>query len=160
MANATTAGGSRPQQLLSVWAGTSFILGVVIGIGVFRTPSDVASSVDSEAMFIAVWLLGGLIMLVGAFCYAELGSAHPDAGGEYHYLSRAFGRPIGKFQAIRHKFAEMATKTEASKQFTYATAWRFATTSAGASEPAIMLSRVPSFDHGTMRRSRRRSVRR
>src|SRR5258708_38078234 len=37
----------------------------------------------------------------------------------------AFGRPIGKSQAIRHKFAEMATKTEAAKQFTYATAWRF-----------------------------------
>lgn len=45
---------------------------------------------------------------------------------EYAKEREAFGRPIGKFQAIRHKFAEMATKTEAAKQFTYATAWRFA----------------------------------
>src|SRR4249920_3951943 len=45
---------------------------------------------------------------------------------EYAKEREAFGRPIGKFQAIRHKFAEMATKAEAAKQFTYATAWRFA----------------------------------
>jgi len=43
----------------------------------------------------------------------------------YAMERKQFGRPIGKFQAIRHKFAEMATKTEAAKQFTYATAWRF-----------------------------------
>jgi basic amino acid/polyamine antiporter, APA family len=85
---------SKPLQFISVWAGASFIIGVVIGIGIFRTPSLVASGVGSEAMFIAAWLLGGAVMLVGALCYAELGSAHPDAGGEYHYLSRAFGKPI------------------------------------------------------------------
>lgn len=94
MTNATNAT-ARPQQLLSVFAGASFIIGIVIGTGIFRTPSDVASGVGSEAMFLAVWVLGGVIMLAGALCYAELGSAHPDAGGEYHYLSRAFGRPVG-----------------------------------------------------------------
>jgi alkylation response protein AidB-like acyl-CoA dehydrogenase len=45
---------------------------------------------------------------------------------EYAKEREAFGRPIGKFQAIRHKFAEMTTKTEAAKQFNYSTAWRFA----------------------------------
>ena len=44
---------------------------------------------------------------------------------EYARERHAFGRPIGSFQAIRHKFAEMATKIEAAKQFTYATAWRY-----------------------------------
>ena len=44
---------------------------------------------------------------------------------EYAKEREAFGRPIGKFQAIRHKFAEMSTKIEAAKQFTYSTAWRF-----------------------------------
>lgn len=94
MTNATNAT-ARPQQLLSVFAGASFIIGIVIGIGIFRTPSLVASGVSSEAFFIAAWVLGGVVMLVGALCYAELGSAHPDAGGEYHYLTRAYGRPIG-----------------------------------------------------------------
>ena len=48
-----------------------------------------------------------------------------DISLDYAKEREAFGRPIGKFQAIRHKFAEMATKTEAAKQFTYSTAWRF-----------------------------------
>jgi amino acid transporter len=95
MTEATDKGGSKPLQTLTVFTGASFIIGVVIGIGIFRTPSLVASGVGSESLFIAAWVLGGFIMLVGALCYAELGSAHPDAGGEYHYLSRAFGRPIG-----------------------------------------------------------------
>src|SRR5690606_15977570 len=95
MSKVTANGGSKPLQLLSVFSGAAFIIGVVIGIGIFRTPSLVASGVSSEWMFIGVWVLGGIIMLAGALCYAELGSAHPDAGGEYHYLSRAFGRPVG-----------------------------------------------------------------
>jgi alkylation response protein AidB-like acyl-CoA dehydrogenase len=45
---------------------------------------------------------------------------------EYAKERKAFGRPIGNFQVIRHKFAEMATKIEAARQFTYATAWRYA----------------------------------
>ena len=45
---------------------------------------------------------------------------------EYAKEREAFGRPIGKFQAIRHKFAEMATKIEAAKQFNYLVAWRYA----------------------------------
>jgi APA family basic amino acid/polyamine antiporter len=95
MSKTTAARESKPQQMLSVSAGAAFIIGIVIGIGIFRTPSLVASGVGSEAMFIAAWVLGGAVMLVGALCYAELGSAHPDTGGEYHYLTRAFGRPIG-----------------------------------------------------------------
>jgi len=95
MTDASDTAGSKPLQLLSVFAGASFIIGVVIGIGIFRTPSLVASGVGSETLFIAAWVLGGFIMLVGALCYAELGSAHPDAGGEYHYLSRAYGKPVG-----------------------------------------------------------------
>lgn len=45
---------------------------------------------------------------------------------EYAKEREAFGRPIGRFQAIRHKFADMATKIEAAKQLVHATAWRFA----------------------------------
>ena len=86
---------AAPRQTLSTWDGVAFIVGVVIGIGIFRLPSLVASGVSSEAMFIGVWLLGGVVMLVGALCYAELGSAHPDAGGEYHFLTRAFGWRVG-----------------------------------------------------------------
>lgn len=69
------------------------MVGLVIGIGIFRTPSLVAASVDSEFAFIAVWVAGGIVTLIGALCYAELSAAQPDAGGEYHFLSRAYGKP-------------------------------------------------------------------
>jgi amino acid transporter len=86
---------AAPRQTLSTWDGVAFLIGVVVGIGIFRLPQLVASGVSSEVMFIGAWLLGGVVMLVGALCYAELGSAHPDAGGEYHFLTRAFGRRVG-----------------------------------------------------------------
>jgi amino acid transporter len=71
------------------------MIGIVIGIGIFRTPSLVANFTGSGTLFIAAWALGGVIMLAGALCYAELGSAHPNAGGEYHFLSRAYGPSVG-----------------------------------------------------------------
>src|SRR5690606_3414573 len=70
------------------------MVGLVVGIGIFRTPSIVAGNVSSEWMFILVWVLGGLITLIGALCYAELSAAHPHAGGEYHFLSRAYGKSV------------------------------------------------------------------
>jgi amino acid transporter len=81
-----------PQASLSVLDGVSVMVGIVVGIGIFKTPSLVAANVDSGATFIAVWLLGGLVTLIGALCYAELAAAHPSAGGEYHFLQRAYGR--------------------------------------------------------------------
>jgi amino acid transporter len=73
----------------------ALVVGTVIGAGIFRTPPLVAAHASSETMVLAAWALGGLVSLVGALCYAELASAYPNAGGEYHYLTRAFGRRIG-----------------------------------------------------------------
>ena len=86
---------AAPTASLSVLDGVALIVGVVVGVGIFKTPSLVAANVGSEAAFIGVWVLGGFITLVGALCYAELGSAHPDAGGEYHFLTRAYGKSVG-----------------------------------------------------------------
>jgi basic amino acid/polyamine antiporter, APA family len=86
---------AAPRQTLSVWDGAAFIVGIVVGIGIFKTPALVATFAGSETAFLGAWVLGGIVMLMGALCYAELGSAHPDAGGEYHYLSLAYGFPVG-----------------------------------------------------------------
>ena len=67
------------------------VVGIVIGAGIFRTPPLIAANVPSEAVFLAVWIAGALLSLVGALCYAELASAFPDTGGEYVFLRRAFG---------------------------------------------------------------------
>jgi len=83
-----------PQGLLSVFDAVTIMVGLVVGVGIFRAPSIVASNVSTEWMFVAVWIAGGLITLIGALCYAELSAAHPHAGGEYHFLSRAYGKPV------------------------------------------------------------------
>ncbi|PSJ64737.1 APC family permease [Kumtagia ephedrae] len=85
---------SLPQASLSVFDAVTIMVGLVVGIGIFRTPSLVAANVDSELAFVAVWVAGGLVTLIGALCYAELSAAHPHAGGEYHFLSRAYGKPL------------------------------------------------------------------
>jgi basic amino acid/polyamine antiporter, APA family len=83
--------GGVPKPTLSLFDAVAIIVGIVIGAGIFRAPSIVAGSVSTETIFIALWVAGGIISLVGALCYAELGSAYPNAGGEYHFLSRAYG---------------------------------------------------------------------
>ena len=80
---------------ISVLQGVAFIVGIVVGIGIFKSPQPVAQSVTSETTFIVLWVVGGMLTLIGALVYAELGSAYPSGGGEYHFLSRALGRPVG-----------------------------------------------------------------
>lgn len=84
----------RPERQLSPLDASCILIGVVIGIGVFKAPSVVALNSSNEWMFLGLWLVGGLLSLVGALCYAELGASHPQLGGEYHFLREAFGRKI------------------------------------------------------------------
>jgi amino acid transporter len=79
---------------LSVFDAVTIMVGLVIGVGVFRTPPLVAANVESEFALVAVWVTGGVVTLLGALCYAELAAAHPNTGGEYHFLSRAYGGPV------------------------------------------------------------------
>lgn len=71
------------------------LVGVVIGIGIFGFPPLVAQHSPTPTAYMALWLLGGIVMFIGALCYAELGSAYPDTGGEYAFLSRAWGMNVG-----------------------------------------------------------------
>ncbi|MEU8984617.1 APC family permease [Streptomyces sp. NPDC048309] len=67
------------------------VVGIVLGIGIFKTPSLVANYSSDETVFMLLWLLGGLVTVVGSVCYAGLGSARPSAGGEYAFLREAYG---------------------------------------------------------------------
>jgi APA family basic amino acid/polyamine antiporter len=87
--------GGQPRPTLTVFDAVSMIVGIVIGVGIFKAPSIVAGNVSGETAFIAVWVAGGVISLIGALCYAELGSSHPNAGGEYYFLSKAYGDWLG-----------------------------------------------------------------
>src|SRR5690606_10576328 len=80
---------------LSTWDTVSVIVGIVIGAGIYETPPLIFASVSSGGWALLAWGVGGLLCLVGAFTYAELASAYPRSGGDYVYLSRAFGRWLG-----------------------------------------------------------------
>jgi amino acid transporter len=82
---------SAPKPLLSVADGTFLMVGMVIGVGIFKAPSIVAGNTATPVQFILVWLFGGLISLCGALVYAELAARHPGTGGEYTFLRHGFG---------------------------------------------------------------------
>lgn len=89
-----TSADTATRHGLSVLDAVAVLVGVVVGIGIFGFPPLVAQHSASTAMYMGLWLGGGLVMLVGALCYAELGCAYPDSGGEYSFLYRAWGAPV------------------------------------------------------------------
>jgi amino acid transporter len=91
---AQEAGAGQPHATLSVTDAVAIIVGLIVGAGIFGTPSIVAGAVESEAVLVAAWIAGGLFSIIGALCYAELATAFPSAGGEYHFLQRAYGRSL------------------------------------------------------------------
>ena len=83
-----------PIPQLSTRDVIALVVGIVIGAGIFVTPALVAANTWDSSSLLAAWLLGGLIALAGALCYAELATTYPHSGGDYHYVLRAFGRPL------------------------------------------------------------------
>lgn len=88
-----------PRPVLSVFDAVMITVGIVIGAGIFKTPSMVAGVTGSVDWMLIAWVLGGVLSLIGALCYAELASSFPSAGGDYHFLSRAYGKDLGFFFA-------------------------------------------------------------
>ena len=86
---------SVPQRVLTLFDCVAIVIGIVIGASIFRLPSIVAGQVGDDGLILLVWLLGGVISFIGALCYAELATAFPSTGGEYHFLTRAFGPRVG-----------------------------------------------------------------
>jgi len=87
----TVAAVAAPRPTLGLGDAVGIIVGIIIGAGIFKTPALVAANVDGFGTLVLAWILGGLISLTGALCYAELAATYPDAGGDYHFLNRAFG---------------------------------------------------------------------
>ena len=98
---------------LGLWSATAIVIGDTIGTGIFLVTSDMARAVGSAALVFAAWLIGGVIVLFGAFCYAELGAAFPKAGGPYVYLTRGlsplWGFLFGWMSSFLERPVAMAT---------------------------------------------------
>jgi len=110
---------ARLEPSLGLWDGVSIIVGIVVGVGIFRTPSAVFSNVASAWQGMAVWLFGGALSLVGALCYAELATAYPRLGGDYVYLTRAYG-PLAGFMFGWAQLAAIMTGSCGSLAYVFA----------------------------------------
>ena len=85
---------AQPEPVLDLRDAIGLIVGIVVGAGIFKAPSVVAANAGGAWTMLAAWLLGGIVSLIGALCYAELATAFPHAGGDYHFLTRAYGRKL------------------------------------------------------------------
>ena len=78
--------------MLGLWDASCVVVGAIIGVGIFFNPRDVARITGSGGGSMVAWAIGGLIALLGAFTFAELGRMKPRAGGQYLVLRDAFGQ--------------------------------------------------------------------
>ena len=76
---------------MGLFSSSMLVVGGVIGAGIFLNPAAVALHTHSGALLLLAWVLGGVLTLVGALCFAELGARRPEAGGSYLYIYEAFG---------------------------------------------------------------------
>ncbi|MCC6587365.1 MAG: amino acid permease [Bryobacterales bacterium] len=89
---------SELPRKLTLLDATTIVAGTIIGAGIFLVPSALAREVPSTPAILAVWLLAGVVSMLGAFAYAELGAMMPASGGQYVYLREAYG-PLPAFLA-------------------------------------------------------------
>ncbi len=118
------ARGNSVQPRLGLWDAVSIIVGIIIGVGIFEIPSKIFQMVPGPLSALGVWTLGGVLALIGALCFAELTSTYPRSGGDYVYLTRAYGSLVGflfawaqlavirpgSIGAIAYVFADYAVK--------------------------------------------------
>src|SRR2546426_9885952 len=109
---------------LGMFSATMLVAGGVMGSGIFRKPGVMAAQVGSPELLLGVWLVAGIISLLGTLSNAELASMMPQTGGQYLFLQRAYGPFIaflygwalfaviqsGPIAAVSYVFAEYATQ--------------------------------------------------
>jgi APA family basic amino acid/polyamine antiporter len=87
--------GGRLLQVLGLWFGIAAIIGNSIGIGIMRTPSEVARNIPTTGGFLLAWFIGGAYAALGAASMAELGVLMPRSGGQYVFARSVFGPYAG-----------------------------------------------------------------
>ncbi len=114
------AGGKAgmPREVLGLREAVALIVGVVIGAGIFKAPSMVAQMTGDAGTMFGAWLLGGAMSLIGALCYAELATAYANAGGDYHFLRRAYGNSVS-FLFAWARFSVISTGSIALLAFVF-----------------------------------------
>ncbi|XP_006835370.1 PREDICTED: B(0,+)-type amino acid transporter 1-like [Chrysochloris asiatica] len=79
------------RREIGLWSAVSLMAGSMIGSGIFMSPQGVLVNMGSPGASLIVWAVCGLLAMLGALCYAELGSLVPESGGDYAYILHTFG---------------------------------------------------------------------
>lgn len=109
----------RMKKQLGLLEGVAIILGIIFGSGIFISPKGVIKSVNSVGASLVVWALCGLLSMIGALCYAELGTSIPKSGGDYAYIYEAFG-PLFAFLYLWDAMLIFVPTTNAIMGLTFA----------------------------------------
>ncbi len=102
------AGKDDPSPLLrqlGVVSAAALVISNMVGTGIFTASGFLASALGDPVWFFAIWIVGAIVSLTGAFCYSELGINFPASGGEYVYLTKAYGPTWGFMSGWASLFA-------------------------------------------------------
>lgn len=91
--------GAELRKTIGVFGGAGIVFGSVVGSGIFIVPTSILESSGSYGTALCIWVICGLISIVGGLCFAELGTMIPKSGAEYNYILEAFG-PLLAFSFI------------------------------------------------------------
>src|ERR687892_2316772 len=80
---------------LGLVSATALVVSNMVGIGIFTATGFLAADLGDPTIVLGIWIVGAIVALAGAFCYSELGVNFPSSGGEYVYLTRAYGPTWG-----------------------------------------------------------------
>ncbi|XP_053682238.1 Y+L amino acid transporter 2 [Sabethes cyaneus] len=145
--DATTTAGAPPpaatgrvqmKKQLGLLEGVAIILGIIFGSGIFISPKGVLQEVGSVGTSLVIWVLCGLLSMIGALCYAELGTAIPKSGGDYAYIYEAYG-PLPAFLYLWDATVIFVPSTNAIMALTFASYVFQPLFAAGCSVPTIGL---------------------
>ena len=90
---AASTRGELPRAFTTVDAAALFV-GIILGSGIFVAPAAVSAALPSPRLAVALWILGGLVTVCGALCYAECGARVPRTGGFYVFYQEAYGEAV------------------------------------------------------------------
>uniref|UniRef100_A0A1B6ECK9 Amino acid permease/ SLC12A domain-containing protein n=1 Tax=Clastoptera arizonana TaxID=38151 RepID=A0A1B6ECK9_9HEMI len=109
----------KMKKQLGLLEGVAIILGIIFGSGIFISPRGVIEEVGSAGSSLVIWALCGFLSMIGALCYAELGTSIPKSGGDYAYIFEAFG-PVPAFLYLWAAMLIFVPSTNAIMGLTFA----------------------------------------